>query len=105
MNQDEIGMQTDKVKSICNKLVYAVSNGKKIENELNSLKDKASGIYSSNNSVILDSNNNFIIEGIHVNTKNIESYNLFINKQISEYDKINNNSLDILNSIYNSTKK
>lgn len=105
MRPDEIGMNSSKVKIISNKLLYVINNGKKIEADFKSLKEKASKVYSSNNSSIMDSNNGFIIDGIHVNTKNINSYNLFINKMINEYDKAGNDSINILKNVSNNIQK
>ena len=105
MRPDEIGMVSSKVKIISNKLLYVINNGKKIESDFKTLKENASKAYSSNNATVMDSNNGYIIDGIHVNTKNINSYNLFINKEISEYDKINNESINILKNINNNIKK
>ena len=88
MRDDEIGMVTDKVGLISNKLdAYAKSN-KKLEYLLNTLVDKTKKCYSSNNSLKLNNNNGYVVDGIHVYTKNIDSYNLYIRSKIKTYSNI-----------------
>lgn len=88
MRDDEIGMLTDKVGLISNKLDAFIKENKKNEYLLKTLVDKTKNCYSSNNSVTLNNNNGYVIDGIHVNTKNIESYNLYIMNKIKKYSNV-----------------
>jgi len=99
MRSDEIGMITDQVKKISDLLDIFINEGIKIESSFDSLSESFKGVYSSLNSLTLNSHNKMIVEGIHVNTRNIKSYNLYVKKKITGYNKATSNAVDIVNRI------
>jgi hypothetical protein len=104
MKSDEIGMITNQVKKISDKLDVFVTEGNKIESFFNSLCESAKGVYSSINSLTLNSNNSMIVEGIHVNTRNIKSYNFYVKKKMMGYSKAKNEAIDIISKVNSSIK-
>jgi len=88
MRNDEIGMITDKVKNISNKLDVYSKIISKIENNLKIINEKNKNAYISSNSNIIKKNNDLIIDGLHVNSKNIKSYNTYILRKIKAYNDV-----------------
>ena len=88
MRSDEIGMSTEKVKQITDKLDTFINTGNKIEASFNTLSENSKKAYSSINSLTLNSHNTMIVEGVHVNTRNIKSYNEYIKRKVTEYSRV-----------------
>jgi hypothetical protein len=99
MRSDEIGMVTDKVKQITVRLDSFISSGNKIESSFSTLSETAKKAYSSLNSLTLNSHNSMIIEGVHVNTRNIKSYNEYIKRKVTEYSRLDDEAKVALSNI------
>lgn len=104
MLNNEIGMKTRDVINIVKKNDYYIETEKKVEYDLLVLKDKLKKVYSSHNASVLNTNNNLISDSIHSKYKNLNSYNIYIQKCISRYVKASNNISQILREVFKGEK-
>lgn len=99
MYDDRIGMETDKVSNYIDRLTYFIKKENEIHSNIKELEEITKTSYKSSNSQNLVNFNKNILEAEYCKKENLNSYKNYINKYIVKYEKISQDSIELLDNL------
>lgn len=99
MYDDRIGIETDKVSNYIDRLTYFIKKENEIHSSIKELEEITKKSYKSSNSQNLEKFNENILEAEYCKKENLNSYKNYINKYIVKYEKIAQDSIELLDNL------